>query len=374
MRAFVFTDHALERQAGRFVWLSVDTEKEKNAGFLDKYPIEAYPTLLVIDPDTEQVILRWVGSATVPQLEKLFDDGERTLRGKGSGADVVLASADRLLGAGKSADAAAAYRDAISKAPAEWPSRDRAVESLLGLLSAPPSAKECVETARAELPKERTPHYANVAMAGLECAMALEGPDKKPAVAEFDARVRSAVGEPRIERPADDRAGLYSALVDARKDAGDEAGAKATAAEWLAFLDGEAARAASPEARAVFDSFRLAASIEAGDPAHAIPILERSEKDLPSDYNPPARLAIAYGEVGRYDDALAAADRALKLVYGPRKIRIYSTKAGILEKKGDREAAKAALAEALTYAEGLPKAQVSARGIEAIRTRIAKLG
>jgi predicted Zn-dependent protease len=375
MRAFVFTDRALERQAGRFVWLSVDTEKEKNTGFLEKYPIEAYPTLLVIDPESEKVALRWVGGATVPQLARLFDDGERAVRAKeGSGADAALAEADRLMGAGEKDAAVAALKEAIAKSPPGWAGRDRAVESLLGLLSAPGSARECVETARAELPRDRTPHFANVAMAGLDCATSLEGPDRKPAVAEFEAAVRSAVGEPRIDMPADDRAALYSTLVEIRKDAGDETGAKATAAEWLAFLDAEAARAPSAEARAVFDSFRLSASIEAGDPAHAIPILERSEKELPGDYNPPARLALAYGEVGRYDDALAAADRALQLVYGPRKIRVYSTKAGILEKKGDKDGAKAALTEALRYAEGLPKAQVSARGIEALKARLAKLG
>jgi tetratricopeptide (TPR) repeat protein len=375
MREFVFTDRALERQAGRFVWLSVDAEKERNAGFLEKYPIEAYPTLLVIDPQSEQIALRWIGGATVPQLARLFDDGERAARATAAtGADAALAEADRLTGAGKEAEARAALEDAIAKSPPGWAGRDRAVESLLGMLSGQDSAKKCVETARAELPKDRTPHFANVAMAGLECATSLEGAEKKAAVAEFEAAVRSAVGEPRIDMPADDRAALYSALVEVRKDAGDEAGAKAIAAEWLAFLDAEAARAPSPEARAVFDGFRLAASIESGDPAHAVPILEKSEKDLPRDYNPPARLALAYSEMGRYDDALAAADRALSLVYGPRKIRIFSTKAGILEKKGDKEGAKAVLTAALRYAEGLPKAQVSTRGIEALKARLAKLG
>ena len=38
MRAYVFTDKGLERYAGRFVWLSVDTENAKNADFLTKYP------------------------------------------------------------------------------------------------------------------------------------------------------------------------------------------------------------------------------------------------------------------------------------------------------------------------------------------------
>jgi len=38
MRAFVFTDKALERYAGQFVWLAIDTENSKNAPFLTKSP------------------------------------------------------------------------------------------------------------------------------------------------------------------------------------------------------------------------------------------------------------------------------------------------------------------------------------------------
>ena len=131
MRTFVFTDRALERQAGRFVWLSINYEKANNAEFLDKYPIEILPTLLVIDPESERAVLRWVGSATVPQLEKLFGDGERAYANKGSGADAALASADRLQGAGKKAEAVTAFKEALSKAPPEWPPRDRVVKSLL---------------------------------------------------------------------------------------------------------------------------------------------------------------------------------------------------------------------------------------------------
>ena len=65
MRANVFTDRALERQAGRFVWLSIDTEKERNAPFLEKFPIRLYPTLLVIDPEREEAVFRWLGGASV---------------------------------------------------------------------------------------------------------------------------------------------------------------------------------------------------------------------------------------------------------------------------------------------------------------------
>src|SRR5262249_21876958 len=81
MRAFVFTDKALAKHAGQFVWLSIDTEKAKNAAFSKKYPIRAWPSLYVIDPARERIALRWVGGATVPQLEKLFVDGTKAVKG-----------------------------------------------------------------------------------------------------------------------------------------------------------------------------------------------------------------------------------------------------------------------------------------------------
>ena len=77
MHAYVFTDAALARDAGRFVWLSVDTEKPENAAFLERYPVEAWPSLYVIDPKTGEVVLRWLGSLTVPQLQAFLDQVAR---------------------------------------------------------------------------------------------------------------------------------------------------------------------------------------------------------------------------------------------------------------------------------------------------------
>ncbi|HEX9491845.1 MAG TPA: thiol reductase thioredoxin, partial [Thermoanaerobaculia bacterium] len=75
MRAFVFTDSSLARHAGQFVWLAVDIDDPANSAFLVKFPVTGTPTLMVIDPRTETVALRYVGSASVPQLEQLFRDG-----------------------------------------------------------------------------------------------------------------------------------------------------------------------------------------------------------------------------------------------------------------------------------------------------------
>ena len=51
--------------------------------------------------------------------------------------------------------------------------------------------------------------------------------------------------------------------------------------------------------------------------------VHKPERDSPDDYNGPARLGIAYLELGRYDDAAAACERALKKVYGPRRLRVW---------------------------------------------------
>ncbi len=84
-------------------------------------------------------------------------------------------------------------------------------------------------------------------------------------------------------------------------------------------------------------------------------MLEASARGLPGVNNPPARLARAYVALKRYDDALAAIDRALGLVYGPRALRLYATKADVLEAKGDRARAAAALKEGVARAgTGLP--------------------
>ena len=97
MKAYVYTDASLERFAGRFVWLSINTEDAKNAAFLAQYPIPVLPTLLVLDPKRNSVALRYVGGATAPQLTKLLGEAEKVYQDRAtSTADTHLARADRL--------------------------------------------------------------------------------------------------------------------------------------------------------------------------------------------------------------------------------------------------------------------------------------
>src|SRR5438093_13348392 len=133
MRAFVFTDERLRRHAGRFVWLAINTENRKNAAFLKRNPIPALPSFLVIDPLTDTVVMRWVGGATVAQLERVFDDADVAMHGgkPHEPVDVALARADSAYGMGRHAEAVVAYRAAMVAAPEGWPSYARTVEALL---------------------------------------------------------------------------------------------------------------------------------------------------------------------------------------------------------------------------------------------------
>ena len=49
MRAFVLTDPSLAPLANDFVWLTIDTEKDSNAAFVERFTNHVWPTLWVID-------------------------------------------------------------------------------------------------------------------------------------------------------------------------------------------------------------------------------------------------------------------------------------------------------------------------------------
>jgi len=376
MRAYVFTDKALARHAGRFVWLELNTDLPKNAVFQEKYPLENWPTFFIIDPREEKALVRFAGSATVAQLEKLFEDGERAYRGEAQGAEAAMARGDALYGAGKPAEAAQAFAQALAEAPPDWSRRGRTVESLLVALWGAKQYDVCAHKALEELPQlPRSPSLANVTTMAIGCAASMppENPRRKELLGAFDAKGREVMAPPPIDMPADDRSGLYEAMVEGRAELGDEAGSKALAAEWLAFLEAEAAKAPNPEARTVFDSHRMSASIVLEEPMRAVPALEQSEKDLPGDYNPPARLAVLYRMLGRLDDALAANGRALAKVQGSRRLRVLSDRSAIQAARGEKDAAVKTLEEALAYAKALPEAQVSKRQLEALEKKLAEL-
>jgi tetratricopeptide (TPR) repeat protein len=237
---------------------------------------------------------------TVPQLHAFLDNARMALAGGGSRgrrADAALRTADQHYGARRYTEAAETYRLALSVAPAEWPPYGRAVEALLFSYQQTSAPDRCVELAQSSRQRlAGTPSALNAAAAGLDCALALKDgtPGKAERVADMEKEVRRLVADPKAAGAADDVSGAYGSLLEARHAAKDEEGARRTAEEWAAYLEGAAARAQTPGQRAVFDSHRLTVYLELKQPERAIPMLEASERDFPADYNPPARLAAAY--------------------------------------------------------------------------------
>jgi tetratricopeptide (TPR) repeat protein len=378
MKAFVFTDKALKGQAGRFAWLSIDTEKSRNAALRKRLAVNALPSFFVLDPRTEKVLLRWVGGASAGQFRRLLEDGRLAYSGKlGTGLDAALARADRAYGDGDYASAATIYQQALAAAPAGFgPRHARAVESLLFALQSIGENQAAVELALRESGRLRhTPSAANLAASGLDCALSLPDsvPLRKAWADTLERLAREALADTSLHLAGDDRSGIYGTLIGARQEAGDSLGARRDAEAWSAMLDAEAARATAPEQRAVYDPHRLSAYIELGRPELAVPMLEASERDLPGDYNPPARLAVAYRQLKLWDQALAASDRALAKAYGPRRLGILNTRADIQLGRADTTAALQTLEGALTEAQALPEGQRSENAIGALKRRIAKL-
>lgn len=375
MKRTVLKDPRLEPMARRFVWLSLDTEKEANAAFLERFPQRVWPTLHILDPKTERPLIRSLGAPTVEELLALLEDGLRAMEAELEGADALLAEADGLHAAGKVDAAVAKYEAALAEAAADWASRPRAV---LGLLAAQRYGQgkmgDCTRTALEALPRlERSASRAKIASLGLRCALD-QGSDADEARQTLEGEVRAALEPPRIAMAADDRSNLYELLATARRRNGDGEGAKEIATEWLAFLEEASARAESAEVRAIYDSHRLLASLLLDAPERVIDALRASEEADPEDYNPPARLALVLHRLGRLDEALAASDRALERVYGPRKARVLNERGAILAERGERAEARAAHEAALAWAEKLPKGQRPHHEVERARRALEALG
>jgi thiol-disulfide isomerase/thioredoxin len=376
MRAYVFSDPLLVTRADDFVWLSIDTEKPESAPFLESFSVQVWPTLWVVDAKTEKPTLKWLGSATPRELAALLDDAKGAIaRGDDTGGEggAALTRGDRASAEGRREDAVREFRVALGIAPLRWPQRPRAVEALEARLFELERWDECAELAGTEV--VRLPggtSLANVALSGLDCATrAKEGSIAHSQAGAIAATVERIALDRSVPILADDRSGLFEALISYYKDSGHPTDARVLALKWAESLEAEASHAPNPAARAVFDAHRLLAYLALGDPARALPMLAQSERDFPTDYNAPARIARVYLELKRYDEALAAIDRALARGYGPRKLRLYSSKADVLRAKGDSTRLLVTLREAIAYAETLPPPDRPAKLLTELEARLA---
>ena len=376
MREYVFRDAALRPIAEHFVWLSIDTEKSKNDEVLARFPVEAWPTIWIVTAEKEKPVLKWVGTATASELLMLLQESETDPGTGGSAGDAIasLLRGDHAAAEGDDARAIVELKAALAAAPEGWPRRARAVAALTFALQRTNGFEACLALAVAELPDLAAgTARAGVAMTGLACGRSLPKKAKArqeiPVIADIMARMAADRSQPLL---ADDRSELYAELVDYRIETGDAVGAKVAARAWASFLEEQAAIAPTKEARTVFDSHRLLAYLALGEGVKAIPMLKASESDFPSDYNPPARLAKAYLELKRLDEAHEAIERALSKAYGPRKLRLYLLAADIETERGDTKAANKAITDGVTLGKSLTLTAGYAKVLAELEARAIK--
>jgi tetratricopeptide (TPR) repeat protein len=349
MRANVLNDAALVKQAGQFAWLSIDSEKPVNAGFVDKFATGGVPLFVVIDPVKEQSVLNWYGTATAAQLVNLLADGKSAISGGATGADALLARGDERNGQKKPGEAATWYEQALESGGASWAHRTRTIESLVMAYEFSHNRAKCIETAAREAAgMRRDRSFVNTVYFGLECAKAGTAELKQmEALAEEGVKITGVL--------ADDTSGLYQNLAGVYRRDGDEEAATRTAGAWLAYLQQQIAQAPNAEARMGYDLHLVSAAIFLKRPEVALAEVERAGRELPDDYNPPRLAARLYQEMAKYDEAVAECDRALAKAYGAPKLSLYMTKGRLLEKQKDPGAAKKAYEEGIAFGRTLPE-------------------
>jgi thioredoxin-like negative regulator of GroEL len=386
MQSTVFTDRSFADAAPKFVFASLDTDRDVNAPAVAKFPPAAWPTFYVVSPD-EAVLARFVGAASVAQFHAFLDAGARARAGGAAGPDARMLAAERALAAKDLATAEQELAAALAAAPADWPRRPNALVSLIAAKHKRGDLAGCVEIAEKSMADTGNAASAtDFLIQATACAAELLGPEDGPRPApELAARVgklREAAAA-RLGKLVDDAAAPLS--VDDRSDAmatlretlialGRKADARAVAERQRALLDETAAKAPNPMAAMTYNWPRAEVYVFLDRPLDLVPALEKSVRDLPLEYDPPARLGWIYWKGGKLDEAARWTDAALKLVYGPRKARVLNQRAEIAAKQGDREGERAARAEMVKVLEALPPGQTTPEAIEKARQALADLG
>ncbi|XXF77004.1 thioredoxin family protein [Myxococcaceae bacterium GXIMD 01537] len=367
MRATVFKAPELSPYADRFQWVAVDISNPLNEDFLRRFPVETLPLVLVLEPENETLLARSIGTMSAPQLVELLTQAERAFHRGLRETEERIARAHALATTGEHEKAVESYQQALSQLAPEEPLRAGVVVSLIKSLVATHKPAECMRLAARELSQlSRASDQAQVLYTGGGCALDVDTAEAGPLRAILEEETARAIQAPTEALPPNMRSSLYESLVELRSASGQEAKLPGLLEEWFAFLETTAKRARSAEERAALDSHRMMVAMMLEKPERAIPALQRSERELPGDYNPPAQLALLHLQAGQLEQALQASDRALARVKGGGRGMVLADRARILLARGERAQAERMLTGALRELEGAPAGTVTSQQQKAL--------
>ena len=392
MRETVLRDPSFAKYANRFEFASLDTDASKNAAALAKLSLSAWPTFYVLDDD-ESVLARFVGSASVLQFEDLLDAAALAQRGGQAAADAHMLGAERALALEQYDTADAELTAAIAKAQMVWNRRTEAINDLIMTKLHRGDLTGCLDVADKYMDQtSNTSNASDFLVTAMTCADQLEHPSQPPKVppSAADAAAQAARIKALRQRAAqrwkdlladthallsvDDRSDAMANLRDTLDTLGDKAEAHRIAEEQRKLLDDAAAKAPDAMAAMTYNWPRAEVYVYLGKPLELVPALEKSAKDLPAQYDPPARLGWIYYKAGKLDDAAKWTDEALHLVYGPRRGRLLVQRADIAAAAKDLKAAHQYLQDAVDLYDGLPPGQASPAALADAKAKLAALG
>jgi tetratricopeptide (TPR) repeat protein len=375
MQAYVLNDPSLRPLASRVIFAAVDTDKPASAAFLEHHAVKAWPTFFVLDPASDRVLGYWSGSGSVSEMRGLIEESLALLADSApkDEASRALAEARAAHAAGELDRAIRAYEKAVTTSAGTWPRRSTAI---LGWIQALHGAKAWAPCARAG-----TAHLDGVVGAAmpadaasyvLDCTDHLtDGPDRRAARAAAFARLRAITSHPPEGSTVDDRADALGTLAEGLEASRDAAGAKAAHEQRLALLEAAARAAKTPEEAHTFDYLRAGTYVALGRPDEAVRMLEQRERELPTAYEPPARLANVLLKTGKLPEAEAAVERAIARAYGPRKLRYLKLRAEIQKARGETASELATLRDEVNGYLALPPGQASPEALADARGRLA---
>jgi thioredoxin-like negative regulator of GroEL len=380
MQHSVFVDPGIAPLADRFVWLAIDTDKAGNAALQVKFPPQVWPTFYVIAPHDESVQARYLGAASVTQLREFLDQGEKGFVDATQGVlDPssplrLVRDGDRAVVAGDLDRAESAYKAALANAPAGWPRRPDVLVSLISALHRLQDWEGCVKLGMEEMNSTGSSASAtDFVYHARVCAEGLGGEQAQALQRAAIARLAALIDDASAPLSADDRSDAMYNLRELYLAMGETDAARALAERQRVFLDDAAANAPTPLAAMTYIWPRSEVYVYLGKAAELVPVLQKSMTDLPREYDPPYRLAWVYLKLGEHEKALEAADKALSLVYGPRKGQVQRLIASIHAARGDKDAERAARAQVVAIYESLPEGQKSEGAIAQAREDLAAM-
>src|SRR5690606_37323299 len=129
------------------------------------------------------------------------------------------------------------------------------------------------------------------------------------------------------------------------------------AEQLRALLDDAMDKAATPLEAMTHLWLRCEVYAWLGRPLDVVPAVEKLAEQLPKEYDPPYRLGWLYLKAGKLAEAATWTERALRLVYGPRKGRVLAQRAEIAKASGDVATEREYRLQAVKLWESLPPGQ-----------------